>query len=62
MFFKKCEKKGHPIIAIMIGALAVVGAFAVKKSGMQFIREKWNQLTSALKNAMPTAGSADGES
>lgn len=58
MFWKKCEKKGHPYIALMIGAFAVVGVLAVKKCGMQYIKEKWTKLTSAMKN-MPMCGSCD---
>lgn len=50
MFSKKCDKKTHPLIAIMIGALTVVGAFTVKKCGMDFIKQKWGKITSALKN------------
>ena len=50
MFFRKCEKKSHPYIALMIGALAVVGAFTVKKSSMDFIKAKWKKLTSSMKN------------
>lgn len=50
MFFRKCEKKGHPYIALMVGALAVVGAFAVKNCSMDFIKKKWKKLTSSMKN------------
>ena len=42
----------------MIGAFAVVGVLAVKKCGMQYIKEKWTKLTSAMKN-MPMCGSCD---
>ena len=60
MFWKKCEKKGHPYLALMIGALAFVGAITVKKSGMQFIKQKWSKLCSAMKN-MSMCGSGGGE-
>lgn len=50
MFFRKCEKKSHPYIALMIGALALVGAFTVKKSSMDFIKSKWKKMKSSMKN------------
>lgn len=60
MFFRKCEKKSHPYIALMIGALAVVGAFTVKKSSMDFIKAKWKKLTSSMKNMnMPVCNMGD---
>ncbi len=60
MFFRKCEKKGHPYIALMIGALAVVGAVTVKNCGMDFIKKKWKKLTSSMKNVnMPVCNMGD---
>lgn len=59
MLFRKCEKKGHPIVAVLVGALAIVGAFTVKKSGMQFIKEKWQCMCSFFKN-MPSISSMTG--
>ena len=59
MFWKKCEKKGHPYIALMVGAFAVVGVLAVKQCGMQYIKEKWNKLTLAMKN-MPVCCNSEG--
>ena len=59
MIFRKCEKKGHPILAVMVGALAVVGAFTVKKCGMDFIKQKWGKISSYLKN-MPAVSSMTG--
>ena len=50
MFFRKCEKNGHPYIALMIGALAVVGAFTVKKYGTECIKQKWKKLCASVKN------------
>ena len=55
MFFRKCEKRGHPYIALMIGALAAVGVLAVKRCGMDYIKQKWQKMTSCMKNMpMPT--------
>ena len=62
MFFKKCDKKTNPLIAIVIGTLAVVGAFTVKKSGMQFIKEKWSKMTSFIKNMPMCCGIFGGNS
>lgn len=60
MFFRKCEKKGHPYIALMVGALAVVGAFAIKNTGMEFIKKKWKKLSCSMKNInMPVCNSGD---
>lgn len=50
MFFKKCEKKHHPYMAAVIGALAVVGFCSIKKCGMDFVKEKWGKLTSAFSS------------
>ena len=52
MFFRKCEKKGHPYIALMVGALAVVGAFAIKNTGMEFIKKKWKKQALNIKNLL----------
>ena len=50
MFSKKCDKKSHPYLAVMIGALAVVGAFAIKKCSMDFVKSKWCKLKNSMKN------------
>ena len=61
MFFRKCEKKGHPYLALVVGALAVVGALSLKKCGMDFMKQKWQKLTSAIKNMdIPMCGMNNG--
>ena len=48
MFFRKYEKKGHPYIALMIGALAAVGICTVKRCGMDYIKQKWKKISSCM--------------
>lgn len=55
MFFRKCEKNGHPYIVLIVGALAAIGVLTVKQCGMEYIKQKWKKISRSMKNMpMPT--------
>lgn len=57
MFFKKQEPKTrNTCITIMIGALAVIGAYTVAEKGKQFIKEKAKCLGSMMGMMQNTNG------
>ena len=45
---KKSDKKGHPYIILMVGALAAVGVFAIKNCSMNFIKSKFHGMGKTL--------------
>ena len=45
---KKSDKKGHPYIILMVGALAAVGVFAIKNCSMNFIKSKFRGVGKAF--------------
>lgn len=51
MFFRKCEKKKHSSIPIIltIGALAAVGAVSITKCGKDMMNCAWDKMKSLFK-------------
>lgn len=52
MFSKSDRKKGHPGLAIALGALAVVGAFSIFNTGKRWMSDKASRMMCMVKGTV----------
>ena len=60
MFFNKTErKKGHPALALTVGALAVVGAISIVNSSKRWVMDKSKRVAGFVKGMVGTEGDCE---
>lgn len=56
MFGKSEKKRGHPGLAIAVGALAVVGAVSIVSTGKKWVMDKTGRMMGFMKNGLKKKG------